>query len=164
MKLSSLLIPQTELLVMFCLPIPTLIYLWEIYIFPGSVCLFCWAKDVDQSWEYIIRWQTHECENWDWGRAQFSEKEYINEIFVAVNFLRINRSRYTYVFSLQVWITSRRAASQLRPSCCLRSSRPEVMAKFASWTRERTYGFAAPHSEGKICIYACPGSTLGESV
>jgi hypothetical protein len=26
---------------MFCLPVPTLIYLWEIYIFPGSVCLFC---------------------------------------------------------------------------------------------------------------------------
>jgi hypothetical protein len=26
---------------MFCLPISTLIYLWEIYIFPGSVCLFC---------------------------------------------------------------------------------------------------------------------------
>ncbi len=28
-------------IVMFCLPLPTLIYLWEIYIFPGSVCLFC---------------------------------------------------------------------------------------------------------------------------
>ncbi len=41
MKLSSLLIPKTELHVMFCLPITTLIYLWEIYIFPGSVCLFC---------------------------------------------------------------------------------------------------------------------------
>ncbi len=26
---------------MFCMPVPTLIYLWEIYIFPGSVCLFC---------------------------------------------------------------------------------------------------------------------------
>jgi hypothetical protein len=28
-------------IVMFCLPVPTLIYLWEIYIFPGSFCLFC---------------------------------------------------------------------------------------------------------------------------
>ncbi len=26
---------------MFCLPVPTLIYLWEINIFPVSVCLFC---------------------------------------------------------------------------------------------------------------------------
>ncbi len=26
---------------MFCLPVLTLIYLWEIYIFQGSVCLFC---------------------------------------------------------------------------------------------------------------------------
>ncbi len=24
----------------FCLPVPKLIYLWEIYIFPGLVCLF----------------------------------------------------------------------------------------------------------------------------
>ncbi len=28
-------------IIMFCLPVPTLIYLWEIHIFPGSVCLFC---------------------------------------------------------------------------------------------------------------------------
>ncbi len=26
---------------MFCLSVPTLLYLWEIYIFPRSVCLFC---------------------------------------------------------------------------------------------------------------------------
>ncbi len=31
---------KTELK-LFCHPVPTLIYLWEIYIFPGSVCLFC---------------------------------------------------------------------------------------------------------------------------
>ncbi len=49
--------------------VPTLIYLWEIYIFPGSVCLFCCRKSVDLSWEYINRSQMHECENWDWGRA-----------------------------------------------------------------------------------------------
>jgi len=28
-------------IIMFCLPVPTLLYLWEIYIFPGSVYLFC---------------------------------------------------------------------------------------------------------------------------
>ncbi len=28
-------------IIIFCLPVPTLIYLWEIYIFPGLVCLFC---------------------------------------------------------------------------------------------------------------------------
>ncbi len=26
-------------IIMFCLPVPTLIFLWEINIFPGSVCL-----------------------------------------------------------------------------------------------------------------------------
>ncbi len=28
-------------IIVFSLPVPTLLYLWEIYIFPGSVCLFC---------------------------------------------------------------------------------------------------------------------------
>ncbi len=28
-------------IIMFGLPVPTLTYLWEIYIFPGSICLFC---------------------------------------------------------------------------------------------------------------------------
>ncbi len=28
-------------IIMFCLSVPSLIYMWEIYIFPGSVCLFC---------------------------------------------------------------------------------------------------------------------------
>ncbi len=28
-------------IIMFCLPVPTLWYLWEIYIIPGSVYLFC---------------------------------------------------------------------------------------------------------------------------
>jgi hypothetical protein len=29
---------------MFSLPVPTLIYLWEIYIIPGWACLFCCRK------------------------------------------------------------------------------------------------------------------------
>ena len=54
---------------MFCLAVPTLIYLWDIYIFPGSVCLFCCREIYGRSWEYINRSQTHKCGNWDWGRA-----------------------------------------------------------------------------------------------
>ncbi len=42
---------------------------WVFYIFPRSVCLFCWRKYVDQSWAYINRSQTLECGNWGWGRA-----------------------------------------------------------------------------------------------
>jgi hypothetical protein len=50
--------------------ISTFMCLWEIYIFPRLVCLFCWRKYVDRSWEYINRSQTHEeCGNWGWGRA-----------------------------------------------------------------------------------------------
>jgi hypothetical protein len=43
--------------------------LWAIYIFTGLICLFCCGKYVDRSWKYINRSQTHECVNWDWGRA-----------------------------------------------------------------------------------------------
>ncbi len=41
--------------------------LWAIYIFPGSVHIFPSAEKADPLWEYIIRSQTHECGNWDWG-------------------------------------------------------------------------------------------------
>ncbi len=50
-------------------PISTFMRLWVIYIFPWSVCLFCWRKYVDKSWDYINSSQTHECGNWGWGRA-----------------------------------------------------------------------------------------------
>jgi hypothetical protein len=43
--------------------------LWAIYIFPRSICIFCCKKYMDRSWEYINVSQTHECWNWDWGRA-----------------------------------------------------------------------------------------------
>ncbi len=56
-------------IIMFHLPVRTLIYLWEIYIFPKSVCLCCCRKYVDRSWECINRSQTHECWNWDWSCA-----------------------------------------------------------------------------------------------
>ncbi len=50
-------------------PISTFMRLWVIYIFPPSVCLFCWRKYVDRSWDCINRSQTHECGNWGWGHA-----------------------------------------------------------------------------------------------
>ncbi len=40
-----------------------------IYKFSLSICLSCCRKYVDQSREYINRSQTHECGNWNWGRA-----------------------------------------------------------------------------------------------
>ncbi len=39
----------------------------DLYIFPGSVHIFPPSEKADPSWEYIIRSQTHECGNWDWG-------------------------------------------------------------------------------------------------
>ena len=59
--------------------------LCAIYIFPPSVCLFCWRKYVDRSWDYLNRSQTHDM-NVEIGAeaALFPEKEYINGIAVAV--------------------------------------------------------------------------------
>ncbi len=51
-------------------PISTFMRLWAIYIFPRSVCLFCWRKYEDRSWEGLYKsLTTHECWNWGWGRA-----------------------------------------------------------------------------------------------
>jgi hypothetical protein len=50
-------------------PVSTFMCLWAIHIFPGSVHIFSSAEKADRSWGYINRSQTHECGNWDWGRA-----------------------------------------------------------------------------------------------
>ncbi len=50
-------------------PISTFMRMWAIYIVPWLVCLFCWRKYVDRSWDYINRSQAHECWNWGWGCA-----------------------------------------------------------------------------------------------
>ncbi len=62
-------------IIMFCLPIPTLIYLWEIYILPGSVRLFCCSqicgpilgiyKSLTDTWMCKIGILF----DWDWGRT-----------------------------------------------------------------------------------------------
>jgi hypothetical protein len=48
-----------------------LLHLWAIYILASSVCLFCSRKigGPNLGIQYIDRSQTHECGNWDWGRA-----------------------------------------------------------------------------------------------
>ncbi len=56
-------------IIMFCLPVPRLIYLWEIYIFPRLVCLFSCREICGPILGICNPSQTHECRNWDWGRA-----------------------------------------------------------------------------------------------
>ncbi len=65
-------------------PISTFMRLWAIYIFPRSVCLFCWRKYVDRSWNYTNRSYRHMNVEIGAEAALFPEKEYIYGIFVAV--------------------------------------------------------------------------------
>ncbi len=64
-------------------PISTFMCLGANYIFPRWVCLFCWRKYVDRSWEYIIP-QRHMNVEIGAEAAHFPEKEYIKGIAVAV--------------------------------------------------------------------------------
>jgi hypothetical protein len=59
-------------------PISTLLCLWVIYIFPGSVHIFPAAEQADPSWEYLNCSQTHECGNWDCGRAIYFLGVYVS--------------------------------------------------------------------------------------
>ncbi len=70
---------------MFCLPIPTLIYLSEINIFPGSVCLFCYRELCGPILgKYKSPTDTWMCMEIGTEGAQFPEKEYVKGIFLAV--------------------------------------------------------------------------------
>ncbi len=67
-------------------PIPTFMFLWAIYIFPQSVCLFCCRKIGGLIVGiYIDRSNTHLCGKLEWGRAKFLFWEYINRNFFAVH-------------------------------------------------------------------------------
>jgi len=62
-------------------PISTIMCLWAIYIFPGSVHIFPPAEKAYPSWEYIMRSQTYECGNCDWETPIFIFWEYLFQIF-----------------------------------------------------------------------------------
>ncbi len=64
-------------IIMFCLPVTTLTYLWEIYIFPGSVCLFC-CREIRVCGPI---WGIHKSLTDTWMcKLGLSEKKYINGI------------------------------------------------------------------------------------
>ncbi len=75
---------QNRITMLYC-PIPTLIYLWEIYIFLGCVCLFCCGQ-ICELILGIYKSLTYRHMNVEIGTeaAQFPEKESINGMFVAV--------------------------------------------------------------------------------
>ncbi len=76
-------------ILMFCLAVPTLIYLWEIYIFPGSVCLFC-CREIPGP---VLGIYISLSDTWMWNLG-----------LMPRNFQKRNRSNW---FSLQcVWIQS----------------------------------------------------------
>jgi hypothetical protein len=112
---SHLYIPRNETvqppsfqnrIIMFCLPIPTLIYLWENYIFPGSVCLFCCS----QICRPILGIYKLSTDTWMWKlrlRPRNSQKkEFINGIFVAVQYIMtcLSCTLYRYIKLLFVFL------------------------------------------------------------
>ena len=80
-------------IIMFCLPDLTLIYLWEIYIFPGSVCIFCCREICGPILGKYTNRSQHLNVEIGTEAAQFPEKEYITGIFLAVQSRRSGSSR-----------------------------------------------------------------------
>jgi hypothetical protein len=87
-------------------------YLWEIYIFPGLVYLFCCKIYVDQSWEYINRSQKHECGNWDWGRAiprkRIHKWDFLQCVILTINVIVPVAYMVRYVMILRLAIPGNR--------------------------------------------------------
>ncbi len=87
-------------------PISTFICLWAIYLFRRSICLFCWRKYVDRSWEYLNSSQTHECRNWDWGRAISTKGLGIHkrDFRCTVPWQSYNTIQYNIQYTLSGWV------------------------------------------------------------
>ncbi len=73
-------------IIMFCLPIPTLMYLWDIYKFPGSVCQICCSQICRPILGIYKQLKDTWCRNWDWGRAiPFPGKHKLDFRYSVVN-------------------------------------------------------------------------------
>ncbi len=92
-------------IIIFCLPIfpiSTFMYLWVIYIFPGSACLFfcCCQIKADLSWDYINRKKIHECRNWEQGRRSFISGNTSIGFSVQCGYCDLNISWSLYVLAV----------------------------------------------------------------
>ncbi len=82
-------------------PIPTFMFLWAIYIFPRSVCLFCCSKiggpivgtykSLTEIWLWKLGLLVAQCLFW----------EYINRIFFAVYIILHKRGEVSYLLSVR---------------------------------------------------------------
>ncbi len=95
-------------IIMICLPVPTFIYLREIFISPGSVCLFCWREICGPILGIykIAHWHM----NVEIGTeaALFPEREYINGTFLAVYLARKLVNLATNICGLDIQVNRRR--------------------------------------------------------
>jgi hypothetical protein len=106
-------------------PISTFMCLWAIYIFPGSVHIF-------RLWEYINRSKTHECGNWDCGRA-IPFCEYLFPIFGTIGSFQSRLGQITPWFAIKI------SSYHLLASC--------MMSNLGSWSTN--------------CLSACMNDWLG---
>jgi hypothetical protein len=86
-----------------CLPVPKLIYLWEIYIFPGSVCLFCCREICGPILGIYKSLTTHECGcgKWEWGWA--IPRKGINKWDFPCSVVWWNRNRFWRTVFINEW-------------------------------------------------------------
>ncbi len=90
-------------IIIFYLPVPRLIYLWDIYVFPGSVCLFCWRKICGLS--LGINKSLTDTWMWKWGlRPRNSQKRGTLRGF-SLQCSFANRDYLVSLFSIQLHTT-----------------------------------------------------------